>query len=101
MTPENPAGGVGGAQFATTPWSVVLAVGQGDSPAAAAAMEILCRTYWYPAYAYVRRHGASPEDAQDLTQDFFLHVLERSSLRHVAREKGRFRELQKLYNCPS
>ena len=63
--------------FATTHWSVVLAAGQKDSPHTAAALEKLCRTYWYPLYAYVRRRGSSPEDAQDLTQSFFARLLER------------------------
>jgi RNA polymerase sigma-70 factor (ECF subfamily) len=57
--------------FATTHWSVVLLAGQADSPHAAEALEKLCRIYWYPLYVYVRRQGNSPEDAQDLTQDFF------------------------------
>ena len=58
-------------QFATTHWSVVLAAGRQELPQAAGALETLCRAYWYPLYAYARRQGNSPEDAQDLTQDFF------------------------------
>ncbi len=54
--------------FTTTHWSVVLAAGQISSPNAEEALEELCRTYWFPLYAYVRRKGYSPEDAQDLTQ---------------------------------
>src|SRR5437867_8380701 len=65
------------AEFTTTHWSVVLAAGQSASPAAQAALEQLCRAYWYPLYAYVRRRGYSPEDAQDLTQSFFERLLER------------------------
>ena len=54
--------------FATTRWSVVLAAGRREDALAAAALETLCRNYWYPLYAYVRRRGHSPHDAQDLTQ---------------------------------
>jgi RNA polymerase sigma-70 factor (ECF subfamily) len=57
--------------FATTRWSVVLAAGDGDSPPARQALETLCRAYLYPTYAYVRRKGYKPEEAQDLTQEFF------------------------------
>jgi len=55
------------------------------------ALEALCSTYWYPLYAFVRRQGYAPEDAQDLTQGFFEHLLARRALERVAREKGRFR----------
>lgn len=79
------------AAFATTRWSVVLAAGRQDTQAAVAALEELCRDYWYPLYAYVRRHGASPTDAQDLTQAFFAHLLRKDFLRGVEPEKGRFR----------
>ena len=66
--------------FATTHWSVVLAAGQSDSQQATAALEKLCRTYWYPLYAYVRRRGSGPEDAEDRTQSFFARLLERDFL---------------------
>ena len=79
------------AAFTTTHWSVVLAAGQGDSPQAAAALEQLCRTYWYPIYAYVRRQGHRPEDAEDLTQAFFAGLLAKQFLREAAPERGRFR----------
>src|SRR5213083_3311319 len=79
------------AWFASTHWSVVLAAGQGASPQAAEALEKLCRTYWYPLYAYVRRRGESPHDAQDLTQEFFARLLARNYLGSVGREKGKFR----------
>jgi RNA polymerase sigma-70 factor (ECF subfamily) len=79
------------AAFATTHWSVVLAAGQTDSPQAAQALETLCRTYWYPLYAYVRRRGHTPEDAQDLTQEFFTRLLDRKALEHLTREGGKFR----------
>ena len=77
--------------FVTTHWSVVLSARQKDSPQSAAALETLCRTYWYPLYAYVRRQGKSPHDAQDLTQEFFARLLEKDYLKAAAREKGRFR----------
>lgn len=77
--------------LATTHWSVVLAATQGESPAAAAALEELCRGYWYPLYAFVRRQGHGPEDAEDLLQGFFARFLEKDYLRQVDRSKGRFR----------
>jgi RNA polymerase sigma-70 factor (ECF subfamily) len=77
--------------FATTHWSVVLAAGCGDSPQAAEALERLCRTYWYPLYAHVRRRGYSPEDAQDLTQEFFARLLAKHWLSTADRSRGRFR----------
>jgi RNA polymerase sigma factor (sigma-70 family) len=77
--------------FATTHWSVVLAAGQSADTEASAALERLCRTYWYPLYAYVRRRGFSHEDAQDLTQAFFAHLLRKDFLDGVGPEKGRFR----------
>jgi RNA polymerase sigma-70 factor (ECF subfamily) len=79
------------AVFATTHWSVVLAAGQSADTQASEALEQLCRTYWYPLYAYVRREGNCPEDAQDLTQEFFARLLARKSLSQVAPEKGKFR----------
>jgi RNA polymerase sigma factor (sigma-70 family) len=78
-------------QFTTTHWSVVLAAGQGESPRATDALEQLCRTYWYPLYAWVRRHGWSPEDAQDLTQEFFARLLAKDYLARADPQKGKFR----------
>ena len=78
-------------QFATTHWSVVLAAGDTASPDSKEALEKLCRTYWYPLYAYVRRRGRTPEDAQDLTQGFLSQLLERQSLARADPGKGRFR----------
>lgn len=77
--------------FGTTHWSIVLQAGDNNSAAAQAALEKLCRTYWYPLYAFVRRQGGNPHDAEDLTQAFFVHLLEKDALKTVAREKGRFR----------
>ncbi len=84
-------GAVGQPLFATTHWSVVLAAADKEKPEAAAALEKLCRTYWYPLYLYIRRRGHSPEDAQDLTQEFFFRLLETSSFAGADRAKGRFR----------
>ena len=78
-------------QFATTHWSVVLAA-RGDDPAKADdALAQLCRTYWYPLYAHVRRRGRDHHAAQDLTQEFFTRLLEKKWMKSVAPEKGRFR----------
>ncbi len=79
------------ARFATTRWTVVLSAGDSNSPHAATALESLCRAYWYPLYAYVRRRGHSPPDAQDLTQEFFAHLLEHHWIARADRHKGRFR----------
>jgi RNA polymerase sigma factor (sigma-70 family) len=76
--------------FTTTHWSVVLAA-QGESPAAQEALEDLCRTYWRPIYSFVRREGAKPEEAKDITQGFFLVLLERKDFSSVRQEKGRLR----------
>ena len=77
--------------FLTTRWSVVLSAREKGSPQSAEALEKLCRAYWYPLYAYIRRLGHSPADAEDLTQEFFARLLQKDYLQAVAREKGRFR----------
>jgi RNA polymerase sigma factor (sigma-70 family) len=77
--------------FATTHWSVVLNAGGRDSTDAVAALENLCRTYWYPLHAYIRRRGHGPQDAEDLTQEFFARLLEHRWLDAVEPAKGRFR----------
>ena len=77
--------------FATTHWSVVVTAGQGDSPPARRALETLCRAYWSPIYVYVRRKGYGPDDAQDLTQEFFAQLIAKEHLRLADREKGKFR----------
>jgi len=82
---------LGTAAFATTHWSVVLAAREEDSPLAAEALEKLCRTYWYPIYAHVRRRGYSVDDAQDLTQEFFARLLARHSISSADANRGRFR----------
>jgi len=78
-------------EFPATHWSVVLAAAQEDSPQATEALETLCRTYWYPLYAFVRCRGHSPEDAQDLTQEFFAHFLQKGYFHLADRTRGRFR----------
>jgi RNA polymerase sigma-70 factor (ECF subfamily) len=80
----------GAVAFTTTHWSVVLEA-QGPTPAAQAALEKLCRTYWWPIYGFLRRHGTGPEEAKDLTQGFFALLLERRDLDTVRKEKGRLR----------
>ena len=80
----------GPAAFTTTHWSVVLEA-QGESPAAQEALEDLCRTYWRPIYGFVRREGAKPEEAKDITQGFFALILERKDFSSVRQEKGRLR----------
>ncbi len=78
--------------FVTTRWSQVAAAGRPtDSTHTRAALEQLCQTYWYPIYAFVRRAGNAPHDAQDLTQEFFARLLERNALGAADRERGRFR----------
>ena len=77
--------------FPNTRWSVVLAARQQFCPESAAALEAICRTYWYPLYAYVRRAGQSPHDAQDLTQEFFCRLLEKRWLDAVDPHKGKLR----------
>jgi DNA-directed RNA polymerase specialized sigma24 family protein len=76
--------------FATTRWSVVLAA-RGDSETSRAALETLCRTYWFPVYAVVRCQGFDPETARDFTQEFFARLLARDGLSGARRDRGRFR----------
>jgi len=81
--------------FTTTRWSLVLAGANtdGDQQKATEALAELCRTYWRPVFSFVCRHGYSMEDAQDLTQDFFVKILEPGWLRHADPDRGRFRSL--------
>jgi len=79
------------AQFVTTHWSVVLAAGDSASPDSRAALEELCRKYWFPLYAFVRRVGYSVEAAKDLTQGFFAQFLRRGALSQADHQRGRFR----------
>lgn len=81
----------GSRSFATTRWSIVLAARAPAEDAGGAALATLCRSYWYPLYAFVRRQGLGEHDAQDLTQEFFARLLEKGWLGGVERERGRFR----------
>ena len=81
----------GGGVFVTTHWSVVLAAGDAAQPDAHAALTKLCRQYWPPLYAFVRRSGHTPEDACDLTQEFFARLLEKNWIAQASPERGRFR----------
>jgi RNA polymerase sigma-70 factor (ECF subfamily) len=77
--------------FATTQWSMVAQAARRSSPEADGALAALCDSYWYPLYAYVRRRGHGPEDAQDLTQEFFARLLEKDALSKADRQRGKFR----------
>jgi len=77
--------------FETTRWSIVAAAGGEDSAACRAALAVLCETYWYSLYAYVRRRGADADDAQDLTQGFLTSLLDRRHFESLRSDRGRFR----------
>jgi RNA polymerase sigma-70 factor (ECF subfamily) len=81
----------GSSAFTTTQWSEVLEARQSEPQRARAALESLCRRYWYPLYAFIRRRGYGPHDAEDLTQSFFVHILEHDALSKVDRSRGLFR----------
>ncbi|HWY75391.1 MAG TPA: sigma-70 family RNA polymerase sigma factor [Verrucomicrobiae bacterium] len=76
--------------FLTTRWTVVLTAREQDSRSGEA-LETLCRAYWYPLYAFIRRQGSAPADAEDLTQGFFARFLEKHYLKSVNPDKGKFR----------
>jgi RNA polymerase sigma factor (sigma-70 family) len=82
---------LGDPRFTTTHWSVVLSAVDQSLPGSEAALARLCQSYWYPLYAYVRRRGYSPEDAQDLTQSYFAGLVEKKYLDRADRQRGRFR----------
>ena len=78
--------------FAATRWTVVMAAARGsDSSRAAEALTELCRTYWFPLYAFLRRRGVATHEAEDLTQAFFARLLDRDFLANIDRQKGKFR----------
>jgi RNA polymerase sigma-70 factor (ECF subfamily) len=77
--------------FRTTRWTVVRAAGGAPEGERRSALETLCAAYWPPVYAFVRRHGASPVQAEDMTQAFFARLLEKDGLRLADPERGRFR----------
>jgi RNA polymerase sigma factor (sigma-70 family) len=80
-----------GASFKSTHWSVVRKASNPDLPSAVEALSQLCRDYWYPLYAFVRRRGYSHEDAQDLTQEFFARLVEKHFVQKADQARGRFR----------
>ncbi len=91
MNSTLPTSSAPGDVFATTHWTVVVAAGQRHTPQSDHALEELCRTYWFPLYAYVRRRGHSKEDAEDLTQTFFVRFLGKNYFAGLSAERGRFR----------
>ena len=88
---DNTDGTIHGRAFQTTHWSIVLAAGGNNSVEAQTALAELCRTYWYPLYAFVRHRGYSVHDAKDLTQDYFVWLMEKERIAIADREKGKFR----------
>src|SRR5262245_55447621 len=82
---------VASARFVTTHWSVVLSAKTGATGEADVALERLCCIYWWPLYAFVRRRGYDPHEAQDLTQEFFARLLAKDFLHSVDRSRGKFR----------
>ncbi len=78
-------------RFATTRWSIVVAAGQAASPESRWALGSLCETYWFPVYTYLRRLVSGVEDAQDLTQGFFAHLLDKDAIAKADPNRGRFR----------
>jgi RNA polymerase sigma-70 factor (ECF subfamily) len=91
MTSDAPSSSTPGDVFATTHWTVVLAAGARHTPQSDGALEELCRTYWFPLYAYVRRRGHARADAEDSVQAFFARFLEKNYLAGLNTERGRFR----------
>jgi RNA polymerase sigma factor (sigma-70 family) len=87
---KSPSAGDASPRFMTTRWTMVLQAGGSDGPQREAAMEQVCRAYWYPVYAFIRRQGRSPEDSQDLTQSFFAKLLQRDWLNGIEKREARF-----------
>ena len=79
------------ARFPTTRWSRVIRACDPAGPGASAALEDLCRDYWFPLYAFVRRHGLSPDEAEDIVQGFLADLIERGDMASIDQSKGRFR----------
>lgn len=91
MTNDSPSSSAPDDVFATTHWTVVLTAGRRHTSQSDAALAQLCKTYWFPLYAYVRRRGYAKEDAEDLVQAFFARFLARNYLEGLSAERGRFR----------
>lgn len=87
--PEMP--GLDARRFVTTPWTEVLLAREQQAPGASEALDNLCRLYWYPLYAHIRHSIKDPQDAEDLTQEFFRLLIEKNYLGAVDRERGKFR----------
>jgi RNA polymerase sigma-70 factor (ECF subfamily) len=77
--------------FPETHWSAVLTAGNEESPKALAALERICQNYWFPLYAFLRRKGYAYAEAQDMTQQFLVQLMEKNSIRLAQRERGKFR----------
>ena len=90
-TSQSDASRGGSPEFPPTRWSLVGQAGDQQTRVAAEALETLCRAYWYPLYAFLRRSGYSPPDAQDWVQSFFEYLLENRIVGKARQEKGRFR----------
>jgi RNA polymerase sigma factor (sigma-70 family) len=88
---DEPGDAAANARFGATPWTDVTLAQQGVSTASRAALERLCRLYWYPVYAHIRQRGLCPHDAEDLTQEFFSLLIEKNYLEAADRRRGRFR----------
>jgi RNA polymerase sigma factor (sigma-70 family) len=84
-----------GFQMPSTSWSVIVQAGNPESPDAREALSKLCEVYWHPIYSLIRRKGKSPEETSDLTQSFFVHVLEKGTIALAKRDRGRFRDFLK------
>ena len=96
MSPDDATDGAGNTgRFLTTRWSLILSsvAGEGEEEKAREALAQLCRIYWRPIFAFICRHGNTLEDAQDLTQDFFLMILKGDLLQRANADRGRFRSL--------
>jgi RNA polymerase sigma-70 factor (ECF subfamily) len=91
MNPSTSHAGHDPRDFRTTHWSVVLKAADGESPERQSALATLCRSYWYPLYAFARRQGRNPEEAEDAVQEFFARLLAINNLAAVRPEHGRFR----------
>lgn len=91
QTPQTSNHPVGRGQFATTQWSVIRAAGNRSTSVSREALQKLCRSYWYPLYAFVRRRGYSAERAEDLTQAFFTHLIQHGTIGKISPTGGRFR----------
>lgn len=91
MNPDHHLPARDAGRFRTTHWSAVLLSAQSQVPGAQKALAELCQIYWYPLYGFVRRRGYGPDEAQDLTQGFFLHLLQNRALARISPLKGKFR----------